>query len=149
MDKFTYLGSKILSIENNGNILFGKVGIAFDMVSTMWKSFLSAKLIENFFQTWATLVLLSSSTIRTLMKCHEKKPDQDTTMMLGVVLDKFYKQHPTKHKLCNQLLPISQTIHVRWQRHAGHCWGSMEVPVNGDLLRTFKHGHYADTGYRD
>ena len=39
-------------------------------------------------------------------------------------MNKSWKQHPTKWQLYSYLHTISQTIHVRWTIHVGHCWRS-------------------------
>ena len=44
--------------------------------------------------------------------------------MLGAILNKSWRQHPTKHQLYGHLPPITKTIQVKRTRHAGHCWRS-------------------------
>ena len=46
--------------------------------------------------------------------------------MLWVILNKFWRQHPTKQLLYGHLPPITKTIQVRRTRHAGHCWRSRD-----------------------
>ena len=52
----------------------------------------------------------------------EKKLDGNWTRMLRVILNKSWKQHPTKHHLYGHLPPISKTIQIRQTRHARNCW---------------------------
>ena len=55
---------------------------------------------------------------------------------LRAVLNKSWKQHSTKQKLCGHLLPISQHLQIRQTRHAGHCWRSRGVLIIDVLLWT-------------
>ena len=41
-----------------------------------------------------------------------------------VILDKSWKQHPTKQKLCSNFTPISKPI--RWTQHMRYCWRSKD-----------------------
>ena len=50
------------------------------------------------------------------------------------MLNKSWRQHPTKHQLYGHLPPITKTIQVRWTRHAGHCWRSRDELIR-DVLR--------------
>ena len=63
-------------------------------------------------------------TIWILMKYLEKKIDGNHTRQLYAVLNKNWKQCPTKQQLYSHLPPISQTIWGRQTRHVGHCWRS-------------------------
>ena len=51
--------------------------------------------------------------------------------MLCAILKKSWKQHPIKQQLYGHLPPISQTIQVRWTRHAEHYWGSKDKIISG------------------
>ena len=42
--------------------------------------------------------------------------------MLRAILNKSWRQHPTRHQLYGHLPPVTKTIQVRRTRHAGHCW---------------------------
>ena len=55
--------------------------------------------------------------IWTLTKHIEKKLDRNCTRMLQAILNKTWKQHPTKQQLYSHLPPISKTNQVRWTRH--------------------------------
>ena len=54
--------------------------------------------------------------------------------MLRAILNKSWRQHPTKHQLYGHLPPIAKTIQVRRTRHAGHCWRSRDEPISYVLL---------------
>ena len=41
--------------------------------------------------------------------------------MLRAILNKSWRQHPTRHQLYGHLPPITKTIQVRRTRHVGHC----------------------------
>ena len=61
-----------------------------------------------------------------LTKRTEKKLDSNNTKMLQPILNKSWRQHPTKQQLYGHLPPITKTIKVRRSRHAGHCWRSRD-----------------------
>ena len=70
----------------------------------------------------------------------EKKLDGNYTRMLRAILNKSWRQHPTRHQLYGHLPPITKTIQVRRTRHAGHCWRSRDELIGDVLLWTPKHG---------
>ena len=70
----------------------------------------------------------------------EKKLDGNYTRMLRAILNKSWRQHPTRHQLYSHLPPITKTIQVRWTRHAGHCWRSRDELISDVLLWTPTHG---------
>ena len=80
-------------------------------------------------------------TTWTLTKRLEKKLDSNYTRMLRAILNKSWRQHPTRHQLYGHLLPITKTIQVRRTRHAGHCWRSRDELIRDVLLWTPTHGH--------
>ena len=56
--------------------------------------------------------------------------------MLRAILNKSWKQHPTRHQLYGHLPPIMKTIKVRRTRHAGHCWRSRDELISHVLQWT-------------
>ena len=56
--------------------------------------------------------------------------------MLRSILNKSWRQHPTRHQLYGQLPPVTKTIQVRRTRHAGHCWRSWDELISDVLLWT-------------
>ena len=60
--------------------------------------------------------------------------------MLQAILNKSWRQHPTRHQLYGHLPPIMKTIQVWWTRHAGHCWRSRDELISDVLLWTPTHG---------
>ena len=86
-------------------------------------------------------VLLYGCNTWTVMKWLEKIHDGNYRRMLCVVLNKSWKQHPTKQKLYVCLYPVSQTVQVRWASHAGHCWQSKDELRSDVLLWTPTYGH--------
>ena len=64
----------------------------------------------------------------------EKKLDGNYTRMLRAILNKSWRQHPTRHQLYGHLPPITKTIQVRRTRHAGHCWRSRDRLISDVLL---------------
>ncbi len=65
---------------------------------------------------------------------------------LQAILNKSWKQHPTKQQIYGHLPPISQTIQVRRTRHAEHCWRSKDgLCREGCMVR--KNSGLADNEY--
>ena len=62
------------------------------------------------------------------------------TRMLRAVLNKSWRQHPTRHQLYGHLPPITKTIQVKRTRHAGHCWRSKDELKSDVLLWTPTYG---------
>ena len=56
--------------------------------------------------------------------------------MLRAILNKSWRQHPTRRQLYGHLPPITKTIQVRRARHAGHCWRSKDELISDVLLWT-------------
>ena len=90
----------------------------------------------GFFQAAVVSILLYGCTTWTLTKRLEKKLDGNYTIMLRAVLNKSWRQHPTRHQLYGHLPPITKTIQVRRTRHAGHCWRSKDELISDVLLWT-------------
>ena len=65
--------------------------------------------------------------------------------MLRAILNKSWRQHPTRHQLYSYLPPITKTIQVRRTRHAGHCLRSRDELISDLLLWTPTYGR-AKTG---
>ena len=70
----------------------------------------------------------------------EKKLDGNYTRMLQAILNKSWRQHPTRHQLYGHLPPITKTIQVRQTRYAGHCWRSRDELISNVLLWTPTYG---------
>ena len=75
-----------------------------------------------------------------LTKRLERRLDGNYTRMLRAVLNKSWRQHPTRLQLYGHLPPITKTIQVRRTRHAGHCWRSKDELISDVLLWTPTHG---------
>ena len=95
---------------------------------------------HSFFQAAVASILLYGCTTWTLTKRLEKKLDSNYTRMLRAILNKSWRQHPTRHQLYGHLSPIMKAIQVRRTRHAGHCWRSRDELISDVLLRTPTHG---------
>ena len=95
---------------------------------------------RSFFQAAVTSILLYGCTTWTLTKRLEKKLDGNYTRMQRAILNKSWRQHPTRHQLYGHLPPITKTIQVRRTRHAGHCWRSRDDLIRDVLLWTPTHG---------
>ena len=60
----------------------------------------------------------------------EKKLDGNCTRLLWAILNKSWRQHPTKQQLYGPLPPITKTIQFRRTRHVGHCWRSKDELIS-------------------
>ena len=95
---------------------------------------------RSFFQAAIVSILLYGCTTWTRTKRMKKKIDGIYTRMLRAILNKSWRQHPTKQQLDGHLPSITKTIQVRRTRHAGHCWRSREELISDVLLWTPSHG---------
>ena len=117
-----------------------KAWTANDTLSVIWKSDLSDKMKRSFFQAAVVSMLLYGYTTWTLTKSMEKKLDGNYTRMLRAILNKSWRQHPTKQKLYAHLPPITKTIKIRRTRHVGHCRRSRDELISDVLLWAPSHG---------
>ena len=96
VNKFTYLGSSVSSTETDIDTRLAKAWTAIDSLSVIWKSDLTDKMKRNFFQVSGVSILLYGCTTLTLTKRMEKKLDGNYTRMVRAILNKSWRQHPTK-----------------------------------------------------
>ena len=140
VNKFTYLGSSVLSTEKDIDKRLTKAWTAIDKLLIIWKSDLTDKRKRSFFQVVVVLILLYGCTTWTLTKRLEKKLDDNYTRMLRAILNKSWQQHPTRYQLYSHQPPITKIIQVRRTRHAGHCWRCRDELISDVLLWTPTHG---------
>ena len=140
VDKFTNLGSSVSSAEKDIDTRLTKAWTAIDRLSIIWKSDLTDKMERSFFQAAVVSILLYGCTTWTLTKRLKKKLDGNYTRMLRAILNKSWRQHPTKHQLYGHLPPITKSIQVRRTRHAGQCWRSKDELIRDVLLWTPAYG---------
>ena len=95
---------------------------------------------SSFFLAAVVSILLYGCTTWKLTKRLEKKLDGNYTRILRAILNKSWRQHPTKHQLYGHLPPITKTIQVRRTRYAGHCWRSRDELISDVLLWTPTYG---------
>ena len=117
VDMFTYLGSSVSSMETDIDTRQAKAWAANDRLLVILKSDLSDKMKHSFFKTAVVSILLYWLTTWTLTKRLEKKLDSNYTRMLRAILNKFWRQHPTKQQLYGHLPSITKTIQVRRTSH--------------------------------
>ena len=84
--------------------------------------------------------MLYGCTTWTLIKQQKKKLDGNYTRMLRAILNKSWRQHPTKQQVYSNRPSITKTILVRRTRHAGHSWRSREELITDVVLWTPAHG---------
>ena len=136
VDKFTYLGSSVSSTVKNIDTRLTKTWTAIDRLSIIWKSDLTDKMKRSFFQAAVLSILLYGCTTWTLTKRLEKKLDSNYTRILRAILNKSWREHPTRHQMYGHLPPITETIQVRRNRQAGHCWRSRDELISDVILWT-------------
>ena len=134
IDKFTYLGSSVSSTAKDIDTWLTKAWTAIDRFSIIRKSYLTDKMKRSFFQAAVVSILLYGCTTWTLTKRLEKKLDGNYTRMLRTILNRFWRQHPTRYQLYGHLPPIMKTIQVRRTRHARHCWRNKDEHISDVLL---------------
>ena len=136
VDKFTYLGNSVSSTEKDIDTRLTKAWTAINKLSIIWKSDLTDKMKRSFFQAAVVLILLYGCTTWTLTKRLEKKLDGNYTRILRAILNKCWRQHPTRYQLYGHLPPITKTIQARRTRYAGHYWRSRDELISDVLLWT-------------
>ena len=109
-------------------------------LSVIWKSYLIDKMKRSYCQAAIVLILLYGCTTWTLTKQLEKKLDVNYTRMLRAILNKSWRQHPTKQQLYGHLPPVTKPIQVRRTRHTGRCWRSRDELIRDVLLWIPLHG---------
>ena len=82
-------------------------------------------------------ILLYGCTTWTLTN---KKLDGNYTRTLWAILNKSWRQHPTRHRLFGHQPPITKIIQVRGNRHVGHCRRSRDELISDVLLWTPTYG---------
>ena len=132
--KFTYLSSSVSSTEKDTDAWLTKAWTAINRLSIIWRSDLTNKMKRSFFQAAVVSILLYVCTNWTQTKRLEKKLDGNYTRMLRAILNKSWRQHPTKHQIYGHLPPIPKTIQARRTRHVGNWWGSRNELISDVLL---------------
>ena len=132
LDEFNYPGSSVSSTENDIDTRLTKAWTATDRLSIIWKM----KMKRSSFQAAAVSILLYGCITWTLTKRLERKLDGNYTRMLQAILNKTWRQHPTRHQIYDHQPPITKTIQARRTRHEGHCWRSRNELISDVLLWT-------------
>ena len=140
VDKFTYLGGSLSSTKKDINTWLAKAWTTINKLSVIWKSDLTDKIKRSSFQAAVVSILLYGCTTWTQNKRMEKKFDDNYARMLWAILNKSWRQHPTKQQLHGHLPHITKTIQVKRTRHARHCWRSKDELISDILVWTPSHG---------
>ena len=139
VDKFTDQWSSVSSTETDINTWLAKAWTTISRSSVIWKSDLTDRMKRSFFQAVVVSILLYGCTTWTLTKRMGKKLDGNYTRMLRAILNKSWRQQPSKQQLYGHLLSITKTIQIRWTRHAEHCWRSRDEVISDVLQWTPSH----------
>ena len=103
-----FLESKVSSTETDIDTRLTKARTAINRLLIIWKSDLTDKMKRSFFQAAVVLILLYGCITWTLTKRTEKKFAGNYTRMLRAILNKTWRQHPTKQQLYSHLPPITK-----------------------------------------
>ena len=133
VDKFTYLGSSVSSTEKDINTRLAKSWSVINRLSVIWKSDPTNKIKRSFFQGTVVSILLYGFTTWTLTKWMEKKLDGNYRRMLQEILNKSWREHPTKQQLYGHPT-ITKTIKIRRTRHSENCQRSRDELTRNVLL---------------
>ena len=104
VDQFPYIGKNISSTESGVNIRLAKAWIATERPLTKWKSNLSNKIKQNFFQAVVVSVLLYGCTTWNLKKKTRWELHKNATWSFEQILGAA----PYKTTVVIHLPPISQ-----------------------------------------
>ena len=140
VDKFIYLGSSVLSTEKDINTRLAMAWTAICSLSVIWKSELTDKIKRSFSKQRSYRYCYMDALHGRQLNGWRKKLDGNYTRMLRAILNKSWKQHPTKQQLYGHLPPITKTIQVKRTRHAGHSWRSKDELISDIFLWTPSHG---------
>ena len=91
--------------------------------------------LRNFFLAAVVSILSYRFTTWTLTKRTKKKLEWNCAKMLWAILEKYWKEHPTKLQLYGHLSLITKAIKIRRRRHAGYAG-----EVRTDSEATFSNG---------
>ena len=133
-----------------------KAWTAIDRLSIVWKSDLSDKIKQDFFQAVAVSLLLYGCTVWTLIKRMEKRLDENYAEILQAILNISKKQHPpnsctvTYHlwnhpsktnKTCRTLQEKQGQTH-KWRSSMDHyTWTCQCWPTSNNLFTSAVCGH--------
>ena len=95
---------------------------------------------RSYFRTVVISILLYGCTTWTLTKRLEKKLNGNYTRMLRAILNKSWRQYPSRHQLYGHLPRITKNIQDRLTRHVGYCWGSRDELISDVLQWTPTYG---------
>ena len=79
------------------------------------------------------IVCLADHLHSVTTKRMAKKLDGNYTRMLQAILNRSWRQHPTKQLLYGHLPPTTKTIQIWRNWHAGHCWRCGDELISGPL----------------
>ena len=88
----------------------------------------------SFFQAAVVSILLYRCTTWTLTKQLKKKLDGNYKIMLRAILNKSWRQHPTRHQLFGHLPLVTKTIQVRRTRHVDYVSSRISAKVSCSLV---------------
>ena len=141
VDRFTDRECDIYSTENTISINIAETWNALEKLRTIWRSSLPDNMKRNFFRATVESILLYGSSAWTTTKKLENKLDGTYTRMLRAVLNKSWREHPTKEELYGKIPAITSLIKERRTRFAGHCYRSKEELASDLILWIPAHGH--------
>ena len=114
MNDFNYLGSKIISSENDIQVKICSAWSTLNKLTPIWKSSLDVSIKREFFGTTVESVLTYSLQAWTLTKSLENKLNGAYTRILCAALIVHWSQRVINKKLYKDLPKITEIIRYRW-----------------------------------
>ena len=96
---------------------------------------------RSFFQAAVVSILLYGCTTWTPTKRLEKKLDDNYTRMLRAILNKSWRQHPTRHQLYGHLPPITKKLYKLDEPNTQDTAG--EARTNSSVMYSYGPPHMA------
>ena len=100
-------------------------------LSFIWELNVFDKIKRIFLQAAVMSILQCECTTWTLTKL-----DGKCTRTLQTILNKSWKQHPTKTKMYGKISTISKNIEIRRTTNSEHCWRSKNEFISDVLQGT-------------
>ena len=116
VDKLTYLGSSVSSTKKDIGTWLTKAWTAINRLLVIRKSDLTYKMKRGIFQAAVVSIPLYGCTTWTLTKRQEKRLDGKYTRTLRAILNRLWRQHPTKQQLSKLDEPEMQVWRGMLQR---------------------------------
>ena len=127
---FQYLGAWVDQSEKDLKVRKALAWKACNKMRTLWRSNLSTSLKISFFRAAVESILLYGAEAWTLTETLEARLDGCYTRLLMMVLNKNWRDHPTKEEIYGDLPKVSEVLRARRLSFAAHCARRQNEPVS-------------------